>query len=219
MEYIYLEQSTKEPVKLEHFRGLSYSYDAAWSDLTITDSNNNSVAQFTVQPEECYLLQRRNQSALQLHKVTPPKFCMDEVIWLFGFGSKHRRDSIEAVDQACEEYQAAHRNAQVVIREVDNHGLYMKFAFTRRDNNITPIAHYYRIPSGTAWALSQKDIMYYAVYEMHGALSKFQYPLQYVIHCFRGSTMSYPVETRDFFRNKLYIRDNDVYYADLPGDF
>ena len=82
-----------------------------------------------------------------------------------------------------------------------------------------PVAYYYQIGGG-AWAFYSKKIQYALVADLHSTLDGFKYPLQFVIYVFRGATMSYPNETREFFRGTLGCQyRNDVYYADLPGNF
>ena len=213
MEYIYVCQRTEQPVALCNFKGLQYNCDCLI--LEIANSQGKREASFCVEKYNCYMLERRNQSALQLHKVTPPRFCMDTLLWLFGFGRKQHCDSLDSFTQICKDYREAHPNLQIETKEINSNGTHVKYAFVN-DRYISPIAYYYKQAEGTAWSLWGKETSYEIVAEMHSALGKFKYPLQYVIHTFKGSTMSYPVETRKFFRSSLGYWDEAVYYADEP---
>lgn len=220
MEYVYFDEPTKEPVALRNFRGLYYTYEDG--AMEICNGRGEQVGFFTVNRRTCYMLQRRNQSALQLHKVTPPRSCVDVDLWLFGFGKKLRCDSREGFQEACHEYEGR-SHQQVKIRDFSWGGLDLEYAFVGRvgtKSDFVPVAYYYFMREGTAWAFNGKEIEYRLIEAVHNAVGGFKYPLQYVIHTFKGNTMSYPVETREFFRKKLgYVNRNDVYYADLPGNF
>ena len=217
MQYVYTDQSTKELVKLKNFGGLQYSYDDYNECLEIFDSQGEHVAFFYVKPHTCYLLQRRNQSQLQLHEVTPPSFCMDQILWLFGFGRKHRCESRDSFAQACAEYQKAHPDLQVIVKEAEPVGVRVKYAFAwGRNATLCPVACFYEIAEGTTWAFFGKEAEYRVIAAMHKALGNFHYPLQYVIHLFKGVTMSYPVETRKFFQEELGYYAANVYYASGP---
>ena len=220
MEYIYVCDYTKVPVALRNFKGLYYEYTyESHPYLYITDEKGESVASFAVEDRTCYLLQRRNQSALQLHKVTPPHYCVDVDFWLFGLGRKVHCESEDAFRAKCEEYRKENPNIQISFREFEYLGFYLRYAFVETKFRRQAIAYWYSMPGETSWAWHGKEIHYQLIKKLHGVF-EFQYPLQYTIHIFKGNTLSYPVETRDFFRKHLgYFHRNDVYYADLPGDF
>ena len=217
MEYVYVGETSTNIINLPKFGDLCYSYDGRSGTLKITDGNGEQKALFYVKPDTCYMLQRRNKSALQLHEVTPPHFCVDTALWLFGFVRKHRCDNQNSFEQACDDFQKAHPDFQVTKMEIDYAGSCLKYAFvsgTNRTSDYLPVAYCYRLVRDTAWAFHGKETLYEVIARMHGSLGNFRYPLQYVIHIFKSTTISYPTETRDFFQKRLGYWNDDVYYAD-----
>lgn len=215
MEYLYMDQGAEHLEVLQNFRGLQWYYDGG-DVLEILDEHGDQKAFFYVQPRTCYLLQRRNQSALRVHEVTPPRFCVDVLAWMFGFGRKQRCDDYNSFVQACNEYQATHPDLRFIENGIEQYGMCFRYAFALRDDCAYPVAYYYRLPGDTNWAFFGKELEYGIVANMHRALGKFKYPLQYMIHLFRCVTMSYPVETREFFRDTLGHRTEKVHYASDP---
>ncbi len=221
MEYIYIYRFIEESIKLKNFKGLQYRYTydnfcaSGREELEITDANGNRKAVFEIERRTCYLLTRRNQSSLQLHKVTPPFRYVDVIPWLFGFGRKHHCCDDNNFIQTCKEFQKKHPNLQLTVNEIWYLGAYLKYAFvagkTYKDD-CTPVAYYYKLPDDVSWALSSKEVTWYFIAEMHRALWCFKYPLQYVIHIFENIAMSYPTETEKFFRTQLGYRKKDVEY-------
>ena len=223
IEYIFLDQTKTVNLQNPNFCGLQYNYDEWSTDegtLEIVNAAGEQKAFFHVKPWSLYCLQRRNQSALQLHEVTPPRLCRDQIPWLFGFGSKHRCKSQQDYARACELYQAAHPDLKVITEDTSYNGAYLLYAFVAgRDDFTTPVAYYCKWPEDVAWAMFGKGVMYKFTSELYHSLRKFQYPLQYAIHVFKGATMSLPMETREFFQEELYIGDKSVYYSYPDGNF
>lgn len=217
MEYIYLDRTTKEPVELKNFKGLRYFYEEECGDtgtLEILDARGEQVAFFRVKPYACYLLQRRNQSALQLHEMTPPRVFRDRVPWLFGFGRKQRCESVAQLEQACQEYRAAHPHAEVVIREISYYGSYLRYAFAVGEYT-TPVAYCCKWAENGTWAFFGDDTICEFIADLDREL-KFKFPLQYVIHQVKAMATTYPVPTKKFFQDRLGYYDKSVYYASDP---
>jgi len=220
MEYIYLDYTTTQPVELKKFNGLQYSYEEECKDtgtLEITDTQGQQKAFFRVKPHTCYVLQRRNQSALQLHEVTPPRVFRDRTPWLFGFGSKHRCDSRSKLAQVCQEYQDTHPGSVVVMRDLYHLGSYLTYAYAV-GKFTTPVAYCCKWAEDSAWGFFGDDTICEFIAEMYMNLGEFRYPLQYVIHQVKAMATTYPVRTRKFFQERLGCYDKDVYYADYPYD-
>ena len=140
-------------------------------------------------------------------------------MWLFGFGRKQHCESYESFTQAWKDYQNTHSDQQITERSVDFGGSYLYYAFVFENSSVKPIAYYYELADGTAWAFLGKETEYRFIYELHNVLHRFKYPLQYVIYMFQWLTMSYPMETKDFFQNKLRYCDKYVYYASPEAGF
>lgn len=216
IEYIYLEDATEQPVLLRNFKGLQYISDCGY--LVILNAHGKLLAEFPVNNRTCYVLTRRNQSSLQLLKVTPPrKSVFDMLFWLFGFGSKQRCDDHKHFIRVCEEFQEQHSHLDVVTDCFNYGGMVCEFAFTRSDSSTgsQPVAFYCELPNDpTGLAILGKELDYRLVKKLHDRMANFKYPLQYVIHLFEWITMSYPLETREFFQNELHYLEKDVYYID-----
>lgn len=222
MEYIYLEDTTEQPVSLRNFKGLQYTFTnyPNCGCLEIFNDHGKLEAEFPVNNRTCYVLTRRNQSALQLQKVISPHKTLDKLFWLFGFGGKQRCGNSEGFRQACKEFQEQHSHLDVVTDCFNYGGMVCEFAFTRSDSSTgsQPVAFYCELPNDpTGLAILGKELDYRLVKKLHDRMANFKYPLQYVIHLFKGATMSYPVETREFFQNELHHLEKDVYYADPWG--
>ncbi len=221
MEYLYFDHDTEQPVALKHFKGLMYKYEE-WPDgegcVEVVDCDGDHMAFFYVKHRTCYLLQRRNQSALQLHEVTPPRIHRERVPWLFGFGSKQRYDSASSFDQACQKYRAAHPDVKLIVKDISDNGSYLTYAFAIGERATTPVAYYCQWSEDTAWAFFGANTICEFIAEMYRDLN-FKYPMQYTIKLVKGMATTYPVPTRDFFRERLGIYDKDAYYADEYGGF
>lgn len=227
MEYLYFDHNTEQPVPLKHFKNLMYEYEE-WSGdeghVEIIDRHDNYEASFQVKHRTCYLLQRRNQSALQLHEVTPPRILRERAPWLFGFGSKQRYDSRNSFSQACLEYCVAHPSVELTVRRTSCNGSYLEYAFAIDERMIgsgcatVPVAYWRQWNDDTAWAFFGDDTICEFIAEMYRDLD-FKYPLQYVIELVKGMATTYPVPTRGFFQEKLGIYDKNAYYASEYGGF
>lgn len=220
MEHIYFDHDIERPVELKKFKGFSYQYEK-WSrdegTVEIFDHHGEQVASFQVKPDTCYVLQRRNQSALQLHEVTPPRVFRDRAAWLFGFGSKQRCDSWEKLCQAGQAYQEAHPNSKLLTSSVSSYGSYLTYVYAAGDY-VTPVAYYCEWADNEAWAFVGDDTICEVIATMHRDLN-FRYPLQFVIHQVKAMASLYPVGARNFFQGRLGIYDEDAYYADEYGGF
>ncbi len=219
MEYIYTDYTTKTPVELKNFKGLQYRYEEEYHDagtLEILYTNGAQKAFFHVKPYTLYLLQCRNQSALQLHEVTPPRVFRDRVPWLFGFGRKQRCENHREFWQVCDAYQSMHPRASVLTRQVSYGGSYLTYAFVV-GNFTAPIAYSCEWAEGEAWAFAGDDTICEFIAAMHRDLN-FKFPLQYVIHQVKAMATMYPVPTKRFFQERLGCYDKGVYYASDPSD-
>lgn len=214
-----MDRITKAPVKLDKFTDLRYNYDEEYEDtgvLEIINARGEQVAFFRVKPHACYLLQRRNQSALQLHEMTPPRVFRDRTPWLFGFGGKQRCESRSKLDQACREYQVAHPNLKVIVKDLYHAGSFLSYAFAVGDFT-TPVAYYCEWAKNETWAFFGDDTILKFIAEMYKDLS-FKFPLQYVIHQVRDMATTYPVPTKKFFQETLGCYNKGVYYASDPDE-
>lgn len=217
MEYIYLDHDIKQPVALTKFKHLMYRYEVRCGGegfLEILDHHGDRVASYHVKSNACYVLQRRNQSALQLHEVTPPRIFRERITWLFGFTSKHRCDSIEKFDQVCEEYEVTH-HCSLIVRDIYYAGSYLAYAFAMGDYT-TPVAHYCLWANNGAWAFFGDDTTCKFIDRIHQDLT-FKFPLQYVIHQVKTIASLSSVDAMNFFHNELLCYDINVYYADDPN--
>ncbi len=220
MEYIYFDHDIKQPVELKKFKGLSYQYekwDCDEGTVEILDPHGEHVASFRVKPDTCYLLQRRNQSALQLYEVTPPRVFRDRAPWLFGFGSKQRCDSWDKLCQVGRAYQEAHPNSKLLMSSVPSHGSYLTYVYAA-DDYATPVAYCCEWAKDEAWAFFGNDTICEVIATMYRDLN-FKYPLQYVVHQVKAMATTYPVGTKEFFQGQLGIYDEDLYYGSEYGGF
>lgn len=213
MEYIYIEQDLNtQPTELKNFKGLRYIYRGG--ALELVDERGKQKALFQVEERVCYVLQRRNQSALQLHRVTPPSKCVERIPWLFGFNRSHRCDSEKDFYRVCREYQQSENADRLRVRNIDGTAAYLAFAFANNANGLLPVAYYSEQYDGTAWAFYGEETVRNFVERLHGSMGQFKYPLQYAVRIFQGAAMFYPNETKEFFQEKLgYGGRKDVCYV------
>ena len=222
IEYIYFDHDTIDrPAELKKFKGLSYQYEK-WScdegTVEILNPHGEQVAFFRVKPDTCYVLQRRNQSALQLHEVTPPRILRERIPWLFGFGGKHRCGSRDELEQVCQEYRTVHPDVKVIVRDLYHAGSYLTYAYAV-GKYTTPVAYYCIWGDGIPCFVGEgESTTCEFIIKMYRDLN-FKYPLQFVVHQVKAMAMLYPMGTKQFFHGRLGIYDNDLYYADEYGGF